>query len=742
MQFFAHSNDHDKSKWQNLKDHLQNTANIASELGAFSGLSEFAALAAILHDIGKYSQAFQKKLDGERLTVDHSSAGALEITKFLIENPNQKFIATILAYCVTGHHSGLLDYGSEIDLPTDGTLVARLKKQLEDYSAYNTEIDLSSFKIPDRIPINPNPKYPFFSISFFTRMIYSTLVDADFLETENFIHQGNKQRGEYESIEILCKRFNHYLERFENPENEINRERTRTLKTCLSKASQKPGFFSLTVPTGGGKTFSSMAFALNHAVINGLRRIIYVIPYTSIIEQNAAEFKRCLGDENVLEHHSNFDWGYTKDPKGSSNPDDLTNTALKKLKLAAENWDIPIVVTTNVQFFESLFANRSSRCRKLHNLAKSVIIFDEAQMLPIEFLKPCLFGIHELVTNYGAAAVFCTATQPAVEKFLPGGVRPQELTDNPQILYEKYKRVQVVNAGKLNDDVLAEMINEQLQALCIVNTRKHAKGIFEKINSDGRFHLSTLMCPAHRKQTISEIRERLKAGQPCRVISTQIMEAGIDVDFPIGYRAVSGLDSIIQAAGRVNREARQKMGNIYIFEPDSPHVRKIPPYIQQGAGVTQNILRNYPDPVSVEAIRAYFEKLYTLQSERNFDACNILDYFEKRIPQELNFDFKTAAEQFKLIDDDTVAVIIPFDNHAQTLLQEVRTSLFPASYGRSLQVYSVNIYEREFQTLQDHGFIDRYADSYSVLNDINQYHPETGLVIPETSRSEAIFFDG
>ena len=742
MQFYAHSNERDKSEWQILKEHLLNTAKIATRLGADSGLSEFAAAAATLHDLGKYSQAFQKKLDGEHLTVDHSTAGAVEMLRGFNQNLNQKFIATILAYCITGHHSGLLDYGSEVDLPTDGTLIARLKKQLDDYSAYSSDIDINSLSIPERLPIKPNQLLPYYSISFLTRMVYSILVDADFLETETFMQQGEKPRGEYVSIEILCQQFNRYLERFDNPENEINQQRTKTLKECLAKAAQKPGYFSLTVPTGGGKTFTSMAFALNHAVANGLKRVIYVIPYTSIIEQNAGEFKRCLGYENVLEHHSNFDWGQNQGLSDSGNPDDQTNSALRKLKLAAENWDIPIVVTTNVQFFESLYSNRSSRCRKLHNLAKSVIIFDEAQMLPIEFLKPCLYGVHELVTNYGATAVFCTATQPILERFLPGGERPQELTENPKALYEKYKRVQVIDAGKLSDDELAQKINDQLQVLCIVNTRKHARGLFELIPAEGRYHLSTLMCPAHRKQTIAEIRERLSSGNPCRVISTQIMEAGIDIDFPVGYRAISGLDSIIQAAGRVNREARQKMGRIYVFEPDSPHVKRIPAYIQQGAAVARSILRDYPDPVSMDAIQAYFQKLYTLQGERNFDARNILGYFEKQIHQELNFDFKTAAEQFKLIDENTVAVIIPFDNQARRLIREVRTSLYPASYKRSLQVYAVNIYEHEYQLLQDQGFIDHCADTYAVLNDMKQYHPGTGLVIPETSRGEALFFDG
>jgi CRISPR-associated endonuclease/helicase Cas3 len=497
----------------------------------------------------------------------------------------------------------------------------------------------------------------------------------------------------------------------------------------------------MTIPTGGGKTFTSMGFALNHAMNHGLKRIIYVIPYTSIIEQNAAEFKMCLGRENVLEHHSNFDWEQDRNPNDIAIYDGETMTVLEKLKLAAENWDIPIVVTTNVQFFESLFSNRPSRCRKLHNLAKSVIIFDEAQMLPREFLKPCLYAVHELVTNFGASAVFCTATQPSLEQFLPDGSEVQELTDDPSALYEVYKRVRVKNIGTISDVDIAQLLNQHEQALCIVNTRKHARGLFQEVSDFERFHLSTLMCPSHRRQTISVIRDHLSRGEICRVVSTQVMEAGIDIDFPVGYRALSGLDSIIQAAGRVNREGRATNAVLYVFEPDSPYVKRTPAYIQQGVDVARKILREYEiDPVSLDAIDAYFAEMYGMQSENAYDAIGILNYFEKRTG-ELNFDFRTAAERFKLIEDDTVPVIIPFDERAVSLLKEIRSSRFPSNYSRQLQVYTVNIYEREFQSMQSLGLIDAYSDTYAVLNDMTYYDAETGLLIPETG-GEALFFDG
>jgi CRISPR-associated endonuclease/helicase Cas3 len=578
-------------------------------------------------------------------------------------------------------------------------------------------------------------------VAFFTRLIYSTLVDADFLETESFMNEGKKPRGEYESIERLCVTFNHFLEQFKNSSEAINQQRTATLRDCVAKAKQKPGMFSLTVPTGGGKTFSSMAFALNHAHINGLERVIYVIPFTSIIEQNAGEFEKVLGMENVLEHHSNFDWEGGRQGNGIEGQDDQTNAALEKLRLAAENWDIPIVVTTNVQFFESLFANRSSRCRKLHNIARSVLIFDEAQMLPREYLRPCLYAVDELVRNHGATAVFCTATQPAVGQFLPEGGQIEELAGDPQGLYNFYKRVRVSKAGKLTDDELAERLNAEPQALCIVNTRKHAKGLFEMTAGEGKYHLSTLMYPAHRREVIAMIREHLKKGECCRVISTQIMEAGIDVDFPVGYRAMAGLDSIIQAAGRVNREGKQDMGVLHVFEPDSQFVKRTPAYIQQGSEVARDILRRFDDPVSMEAIQAYFGLLYDLQSENAFDAKGILNCFEME-GTELLFDFKTAAERFRLIENNTLPVVIPYNDEAKEILEKVKWSEYPTSYARKLQIYTVNIYQNEFQRLEGKGAIDTYAKTYAVLNDLSLYNPETGLEIPESSGGEAIFSDG
>ena len=746
MTFYAHTRkDQPTTEWQTLLAHLTNTSNLAAELGRDAGVSELAQTAAFLHDLGKYSAAFQQRLQGASIRVVHSTAGAQEARRLFCEGQMQQWLATLLAYCVAGHHAGLPDYGSVTDTENEGTLLARLKLNLQDYSAYQSEIPVERLTLPKRIKIRPlkieKQDYTRFSLAFLTRMIYSALVDADFIETETFV-QGTKPRGGYADIAELCKKLDLYLAQFDHPQNAINQKRTETLRACMAKADEKPGFFTLTVPTGGGKTLASLAFALHHALSHGLKRIIYVIPFTSIIEQNAAIFKLCLGEENVLEHHSNFDWEEHRERIRASAPDDQTNQAENKLKLAAENWDIPIVVTTNVQFFESLYASRSSRCRKLHNIAKSVIIFDEAQMLPTGYLKPCLYAVAELVGNYGASAVFCTATQPALQHFLPG-FEFRELAPHPHDLFYFYRRTQIQSVGRMNDEQLCDRMMTENQVLCIVNTRRHAKGLFDLLSqscSGDVFHLSTLMCPEHRKSVLKEIRQRLKDGEPCRVISTQVMEAGIDVDFPVGYRSLAGLDSVIQAAGRVNREGRSAQpGQVYVFEPDSDLAKRMPAFIRQTADVTRQVLRDFSeDPASLDGIAAYFQSLYNLQGSHAYDERHILLHFEKGT-DELDFDFRSAAERFHLIDHNTVPLIIVYDERANRLLEALRNSPYPASFARKLQLYTINIYEQEMQALQSQGKVLTYADRYAVLADLSQYNPDSGLTIPQSGQGDAFF---
>jgi len=745
--FFAHRRDDKESEdWQPLIHHLCRTAEMARDFGTDANVADLAYIAGLIHDLGKYSVEFQKRLEGGP-RVDHSTAGAMELKK-LLDGAPQRVYAQLLSYPIMGHHAGLPDYGSETDLE-GSTVCGRLKNNIPDYSAYKGELDLSALAFPQRlqlrplrlpiIPQKPPKDYLGFSLSFLVRMIYSALVDADFQETETYM-RGQKPRGGHEDIPTLSKKMDSHLERFENPTSEINRKRNEILHACIEKGkANQPGFFSLTVPTGGGKTLASMAFALHHAAEHGLKRIIYVIPFTTIIEQNAKVFKGIFGEENVLEHHSNFDW---EDRKRSENPDDRTNSTLAKLKLAAENWDIPIVVTTNVQFFESLFANRSSRCRKIHNIAKSVIIFDEAQMLPREYMRPAMAAIWELVTNYGASAVFCTATQPGLERFLPEGTEVQELAPDPQELFDFFERVEVKQLGTLTDEDLLARLNAHDQVLCIVNTRRHASGLFGGLQGDGNFHLSTLMCPAHRRAKLDEIKERLSSGQTCRVVSTTVMEAGVDLDFPVGYRALSGLDSINQAAGRVNREMKHGVSELFVFEPKSEYIKRTPSFLKQTAEVARMVLREHAGaPISIPAIQAFFGQLYNLQDPNiSFDYKRIMECFDDGHGR---FSFEKAARAFQIIEDQTVTVIIPYDEDARLLIEELKFTDYPFSTLRKLQSYTVSIYEGEFNRLSSKGVILTIEDTYHVLNPdcLHEYYDlNRGLLVPESGGGDGLFF--
>jgi CRISPR-associated helicase Cas3/CRISPR-associated endonuclease Cas3-HD len=722
IKYYAHSSDNLEKPWQTMTEHLYKTAQISKVYAAKFNGEGFGYIVGLLHDLGKYSVEFQQRLNGSKISVDHASAGAQEAMELFGQSYGK-----LLAYIIAGHHSGLPDHGTDASM--DGTLAARLSKEIKDYSAYKKELELELNVLQSKIPINQIDEYIGFSISFFVRMLYSCLVDADFIDTERYMSDVAKLRGEYISIPELTQKINSYLSGFKSVETKINKKRGEILQRCLNLAKSDKGLYTLTVPTGGGKTYSSLAFALNHAEEHNLERIIYVIPYTSIIEQNAKVFKKVLGGANVLEHHSNYQFD-----KYDLEED---HNATEKLKLSSENWDIPIIVTTNVQFFESLFSNRSSKCRKIHNMAKSVIIFDEAQMLPIEYLRPCLLAICELVKNYKSTAILCTATQPAINNLLPKSMKPTEIMENPKQLYNDFKKVQVVMKGDLDDDELADELNQCDQVLCIVNTRKHAKEIFNKLDGEA-FHLSTLMCPIHRQETLATIRQMLKGGEPCKVVSTQLIEAGVDVDFPVVYRAIAGVDSIVQSAGRCNREGLLPVGNVYVFRPVSEFA-KVKGYLETTSKISDMVFRRYDDPISLEAIEYYFKLLYDLEGEARLDNKDVLSCFEENYSQ-LEFDFKTAADRFKLIESNTYSIVIPYNEEAIDLLNQAKYTLYPRSLARKLQPYTVSIYEYEYKALIKNTAVTVINDSFIVLDSFpKEYDQKTGLKIPKDIYGEAIF---
>ena len=697
---------------QTAAEHLNGTAERCALFAAPFGAEELGRLAGLSHDLGKYSMEFQRRLAGGP-KVDHATAGAFACWR--MGQP-------LAAFAAAGHHGGLPDGGTQGDSPDAGTFWGRMKRaergMLPDCSPWTEEIALPSPAPPPRRAEPP-------SQIFFTRMLFSCLTDADFLDTEAFM-DGSPRPEHPAPLDDLWERLQRHISGWFPPQGELNSRRCAVLEQCIRMGkTQPPGLFTLTVPTGGGKTVASLAFALAQARARarGLRRIIYVIPYTSIIEQTAQEFRTILGAENVLEHHSNA--AYEIDAEATPKT--------VRLAQAAENWDMPVVVTTAVQFFESLYANRPSQCRKLHNLAGSVILFDEAQLLPLPCLRPCVHAIAQLVQHYGASAVLCTATQPALgplfAEFLPG--RPAVELCPPELCPpESFRRVCFRQAGRLDWDTLSGQLQQHEQVLCVVNSRKSAQEIFTRLSGEGNFHLSTLMYPAHRRAKLEEIRRRLREGLPCRVISTSLIEAGVDVDFPAVFREEAGLDSILQAAGRCNREGKRPVSEsiVTLFRGEAAP----PPLFQTAIGAGRMVLEQYDDIASREAIQAYFHTLLELKGAEAQDIYGILP----KIRTEL-FPFQSVAERFHMIDSPTRTVYIPLGAGAE-LVGRLRAGERSRALFRQLGQYGVSIYENHFAALDQAGDLERLEDGSAILATLSLYSEETGLSL-EADCGKAFF---
>jgi len=724
-QYYAHSKpNRPVEEWQSLEAHLENVAEKAAEFAGVFGAAEWGHAAGWLHDVGKFSEAYQDYLravtDADPHVaetagkVDHSTAGAQHAATAL------GILGHLLAYPLAGHHSGLLN---GVDVGT--CQQARLRKAIEPYAGGLSSLPNLSLPVPawlGRAFVGKNKNA--FRVAFFARILYSCLVDADFLDTEAFMDEGQSRLRRHWRHDIL-RRMTAELDReiasFGPAASVVDRHRATVREDCLRAAEKRPGLFSLTVPTGGGKTLASLAFALQHARKHGLHRVIYVIPFTSIIEQNAAVFREVMAPlaaefgDVVLEHHSNFD------------PENETTAS----RLATENWDAPLVVTTSVQFYESLFANRSRRCRKLHRLANAVIILDEAQTLPVDLLDPCLRVLRELTENYGSTVVLCTATQPAVLKrdnFNIGLADVEEITSNPADLYTALKRVAVATIGPVSDSDLSSRLRSEEQVLCIVNTRKHAALLCDALGTaESHFHLSAAMCPIHRTEVLTEIKKQLTAKLPCRVVSTQLIEAGVHISFPVVFRSLAGVDAIAQAAGRCNRNGElPEGGKTWVFESEHTASEQ---YFAETANWAQQVLEIYPDVVSLEAVEHYFKLYYWDQKER-WDAKHICDAFElvndRKFP--FLFSFAEVASRFRMIDSAQCPVIIPWDDQGQKLCETIRFMEQPGlSILRKLQRYTVQVRRRVWEENIGRTIEHVHGQFPVLMSPKMHYSPVTGL---------------
>lgn len=735
MTYYAHTvegpngNRAGVEQWQLLKDHLRNVASLARHFAEPLGLAEEAELAGLLHDLGKYREEFQAYLRGERTSsveTQHAIYGAAWALA-----PHQQLGSM---FAVAGHHAGLHDFSDAQAAANKSTILATLPKLV-----LRIESELGKLPAPPGVPSHVASDL---SVDFYTRLLFSCLVDADRLDTAFWPAKPPDDLPLDAELLLRQVEAERKLKQSANPDSPLAELRNRIFDSCLQAGSQPQGFFSLTVPTGGGKTLSAMAFALAHAKAHRLRRVIVVIPYLSIIEQNAAEYRRILGDTVVLENHSSV-----------SPRDDASEEEKSRLELISENWDAPVIVTTSVQFLESLFSASPSRCRKLHRIARSVVIFDEVQTLPAHLLKPTFSVFRELSTHYGTSFVFSSATLPAFRRSaaLPDGFASGELREiapDPPELFRSLRRVDyhLPHADETLDwPELADRLVASPQVLCVVNLTRHAATLWEELTNrlpveERPIHLSSAMCPQHRLDLIASIRQRLREGRPCRVVSTQLIEAGVDVDFPVVWRAMGPLDSIVQVAGRCNREGRLAAGAMHVFRPED---HMLPPGVYRAAADQAAISlaglgANASESLATDSalFARYFDSLYQVVNT---------DYAKKgetSVQQDRTLlRFRQVASKAKVIDDSGQPILIASDTHgrkfAAPLIEEIRNRQLASGQPRftrddlrRLQRFMVNVRSHKFAQLESMKQIRPLLPNLElfVLDD-GFYHPELGLVI-------------
>ena len=747
MPFWAHSGrQEDRSDWELLADHLPEVAELAAYLADPLGLARTARLAGLFHDLGKFHPDFQARIGGASLSVDHSTAGGALLMQAAAQlGANERVVAEVIAYAVLGHHAGLPDMlkGGEAGLQyrierfRDGLAPDWRAVAPPDFAGLPAEL-MAKVRLADEARRS-------FDLSLAARMVFSCLVDADFKATERFYAalDGVQPDRDWPALQPHLAdhiaALDRHLAAF-SQEGEVNAIRRRVMAHVRAQAAQAPGPFTLTVPTGGGKTLASLAFALEHARIHGKRRVIYVIPYTSIIDQTAAEFRKVLGEGHILEHHAAIDEAELRDP-------DRNWSGRDKLRLAMEDWAAPIVVTTAVQFFESLFAARPSRARKLHNIAGSVVVLDEAQTLPRGLLAPCLRMLDGLTTHYGVSAVLCTATQPALDENLKmkrGNTQDEitlglplagrELAPDPDALNREMRRTKIDHAGVMDDAALVAALGAHPQGLVVVNSRRHALELYRAAKGlDGAIHLTTRQHADDRSAIIRGIRQRLEAGLPCRVIATSLIEAGVDLSFRRAWRAEAGLDQIIQVAGRVNRHGEYPRDDsiVTVFQPaDWPAPREIAGL----AGDLRQIMATHDDLQSNAAIEAYFRQVYWRHGvgRDGLDAKDILSRLSLSFRTQIltDFAFRSIAEDFRMIEDGLAPVIIMDDPDA--LEGRLRGNESSGKIARLVQRRVVQIPPQARATMIAAGAVrfaapEQRGEQFPLLVRPQLYSRETGL---------------
>lgn len=710
MEYIAHKDEN--GRVQLLSEHLTNTAEICRE-NAVDEFKACAELCGLLHDLGKYSSDFQNRINGSQMRVEHARCGAQEL-KTLLKAPNM-FIP-MMQYCIAGHHSGIPDGGVKTDESDKPTLCGILKREEKDISSYKKEISFGPLEdtlLPVFSKCMNNGDELIETYAFFTRYLYSCLVDGDFIDTERFFDPqvSRSLDGDFEkAYELVCKKIDSF-----KAETPLQKARG-ALQSQVYKNMEKEGdIYTINMPTGSGKTLCSIRAALKKLLDENKKRIIYVIPYTSIIEQTAAVFEEIFGEAlPVLQHHSNFDFG---DEAENENADDI-----QKLKRTCENWDAPLVITTNVQFFESIYHNKGSRLRKMHNLADSVIVFDEIHMLPLDYIQPAFRSMGYLTKYLNSTVILMSATMPdyrtLMEKYMPDCKIVDAVEDRE--LFDKFEKCRYEYIGQSSLENIAERAAAFDSALIIVNKRKTAQelyGICSEIAQGDVYHLSTYMTPEHRTKVIAKIKASLNSGKKTYVVSTSLVEAGVDFDFETVFRENAGADNIIQSGGRCNREGKRKLGMVYVFEYSSVHRE-----IRMKANISRSLFNEFGNIASEDCVKEYYRRIIW-ENKAEIENNSIARLMGKSLRFE-SIPFKTYAESFKFIDNLTVGLVIPNDEN-EKYIDALRNGGMYAK--RKLQRYCASIYFYELEDLIKSGLAKELDGGVYVLTNSDYYNQILGL---------------
>lgn len=721
MEYIAHINDETK-KIQTVKEHSENTAKLCREY-AVPAFKDVVYAAGLLHDIGKFQDSFQKRICGKAVKVEHSACGAAAARK-LYPGP----AGVMLGYCIAGHHSGIPDGGYKNDTSDKSTLYGRMRRDFEDYSVYQKELEIpavdersfAGFLMEDC----GNAKDKLFDkFAFFTRYCFSCLVDADSTDTAGFCGNG-AEVGLKADFEKCLDKVNRKMDSFVC-KTDLQRARALLQRQVFEKSTVDSEIYLMNMPTGSGKTLCSLKFALERALRKQKKRIIYVIPYNSIIEQTAEVFETILGeDADILRHQSTFSY---------EDREDYDENYRMAAKSAVENWDAPLIITTAVQFFESLYSNRRGKLRKLHNMADSILIFDEVHLMPQNYLKPCLEGVSYIAKYLNSEAVFLTATMPdfrhLIEECVFPGSKIVDLIDDYS-MFPVFQKCRYRYLGRQSLEQIVQRAKEFPSSLIVVNKRRTARELFE--NCSGRcYHLSTYMTAFDRKNVIDEIKKelyRMEQDYPdlqdvpedrrIVVVSTSLIEAGVDLDFFSVFRERSGIDSILQAGGRCNREGKRKNAEVFVFDREDDTGKR---WQDERANITKGILAKYEDISCQESIQEYYKRLFFMKRDEILSGsissmCSAID----------SIPFKEYGDSFEIVDSKTVSVAAVRDAKSRELMEQVRY----AGMGtpRKLQKYTFSVYQYEFDELFRQHVLEDYGSGIWFLTNPDYYDEKLGVL--------------